>query len=906
MPVSQRFRVNTFFWGAGVGAAVLLFSLAAMLVAAVPSVLAAPASDQYIIVLKDDVAHPANVAHRHEENRGAELGHIYGTAIKGYSAELAPNELKAIEQDPNVDYVEPDGVMHADAQVPSTGFNRVFAPSNPNLDIDEIDDVRTDVDVAIIDTGVALHPDLNVVARTNCRLAAGCAGQEVEDGFGHGTHVAGIVGARDNNFGVVGTAPGARIWSVKAGDQTGVFKMSDVIAAVNWVTARYSVIEVANMSLGCEEEVKEMCSGTALREAIAASVNKGVVYVVSAGNKNQNASGAGSAEPPTIPASFPDVITVSALADFDGAPGGAANAPPCQYSLYGWPQEGVPTIVDQDDSLASFSNWGPAVDIAAPGTCITSTVPGGGYGVLSGTSMAAPMVTGAVAGLAAANNPNNRTEVEGIRNYLRSLGNYNWTDTHLIINQANNGVVAVGDGVKEPLLDMSVPGPPKPATIGTSEAGEITTSSAKLSSWVTPNGTATSGYFQWGPTTSYGYTTPGGSLGSGSSQQYLWNTISNLTPGTTYHYRAVATNAAGTVYGNDYSFTSRWGIQGQTPSSAIYREANDGLYMFYPQSSGVLGLEHKDTNAPGLWKLDSFAPTVQAVGRTASIQRANGDTMTFYRGPDARIHCTWYSGPTGWNTTSAMSHETVGPPSVIERNNGDVHVFYKGVEGSIWDLWLSGTEWHDQWLGGSPSGNPNAINRPNTNEVHVFYRDKTSGAIYDLWLSGSSWNNQYIGAAPVTDPKPMFRAGSALGGGWGPGFGDLHVFYKATDNALYDVWLSGSTWTNTKLGGTGGGVPAGNVSPIYRTVNGDLHAIYRGTSGYLYDWWMDAQTNVWHEALIGGPIAGTASPINQAISGELHVIYTRPNGSLYDDHISGSTWNDELITTGAAVPGATE
>ena len=76
-----------------------------------------------------------------------------GARSRGYSAELAPNELKAIKQDPAVDYVERDGMMQADSQVPSTGFKRIFGPSNPNLDIDEIDDVRTDADVAIIDTG---------------------------------------------------------------------------------------------------------------------------------------------------------------------------------------------------------------------------------------------------------------------------------------------------------------------------------------------------------------------------------------------------------------------------------------------------------------------------------------------------------------------------------------------------------------------------------------------------------------------------------------------------------------------------------------------------------------------------------------------------------------------------------
>jgi subtilisin family serine protease len=511
-------------------------------------------SDSYIVVLKDDMAHPANVAQRHEENRGADIDHIYAAAIKGYSAELTPSELKAIEQDPSVDYVEPDGTMHIDAQTPSTGFNRVSANTNSTLDIDEVDDVRTDADVAVIDTGVALHPDLNVYLRTNCHPASGCVSTEVEDGNGHGTHVAGIIGALDNNFGVVGTAPGARIWSVKAGNSEGVFQISDVLAAINWVTARSSQIEIVNMSLGCEEEAKDECSGTAMREAIAASVNQGVVYVVSAGNANQDVSGGihktstGTMNlGPTVPGSFADPITVSSLADYDGAPGGAGAALPC-------PREEAST--EKDDSLANYSNWGAAVDIAAPGTCIYSTLPGGGYGMKSGTSMAAPMVAGAAAGVAAAKNPNSRSDVEDVRNFLRGLGNFNWTDTHLDWNEARTALVPYPDEAQEPLLNMGS-GAPAASTSGATEVGLTT---ARLNASVNPNGFATTYYFQYGTTTAYGNaipTPPGGGVGSGNSPVWAWNDIGGLQTGAVYHYRVVATNGFGTTYGNDQTFATQ-------------------------------------------------------------------------------------------------------------------------------------------------------------------------------------------------------------------------------------------------------------------------------------------------------------------------------------------------------------
>ena len=117
-------------------------------------------------------------------------------------------------------------------------------------------------------------------------------------------------------------------------------------------------------------------TSAALDTAIANSVNAGVVYVVAAGNDAIDAA-------QFSPASHPDVITVSALADFDGLPGGL-GAPTCR--------------TDVDDTLADFSNFGPSVEIAAPGVCIYSTFLNDGYiGTYSGTSMASPYVAGAVA-----------------------------------------------------------------------------------------------------------------------------------------------------------------------------------------------------------------------------------------------------------------------------------------------------------------------------------------------------------------------------------------------------------------------------------------------------------------------------------------------------------------------------
>ncbi|HYP56555.1 MAG TPA: S8 family serine peptidase, partial [Solirubrobacterales bacterium] len=395
---------------------------------------AKPATDPYIVVLKDDVAHPANVAHRHEENRGAELGHVYGTAIKGYSAELTLAEARAVRSDPTVDYVARAGMTQLAAQTSSTGLRRVGALSNPTLDIDEVDDVQTNVDVAVIDTGIDYdHPDLRVVSRTLCTYynpetpgKSYCVDGAGDDLLGHGSHVAGIIGAKDNGLGSVGVAPGARLWAVKVTKEAqGNVSDPDLLAGIDWVAARANQIEVANLSIAGKVSESTPGAVSALGKAIATSVNNGVVFVAGAGNWAKDAND-------YYPANFSDVVTVSAVADYDGQAGSLKGATTCQDTVSPFSSHGDvdDTFWRQFDSngFEYGSNWGSAVDIAAPGVCIFSAYKNGEYRAMTGTSMAAPHVAGAAAILAAKKNPNTRSEVEGIRTTLRNSGSSNWTD----------------------------------------------------------------------------------------------------------------------------------------------------------------------------------------------------------------------------------------------------------------------------------------------------------------------------------------------------------------------------------------------------------------------------------------------------------------------------------------------
>jgi subtilisin len=331
---------------------------------------------QYILLFRDDVADPAGAADQLARQHGLALGHIYTVGVKGFSAAIPESRLAAVARDPRVRHVEPDQLVTVDqksqnakggggssTQVIPTGVRRIHAPASLTARIDGKDE-RVNVDVAIVDTGIQTdHPDLNVGGGVNY-----ASGKAYTDGHGHGTHVAGTVGALDNGIGVVGVAPGARLWAVRVLDNSGSGLLSWIIAGVNWVTANAATIKVANMSLGFNG------SSPALNQAIASSVAAGVTYVVAAGNDAADAA-------TFSPANHPDVICVSAVADSDGLCGKLGPATP-----YG-----------ADDSFASFSNYGLVVDIAAPGVSILSTYKGSSYATLSGTSMASPHVAGAAA-----------------------------------------------------------------------------------------------------------------------------------------------------------------------------------------------------------------------------------------------------------------------------------------------------------------------------------------------------------------------------------------------------------------------------------------------------------------------------------------------------------------------------
>jgi subtilisin len=368
----------------------------------------------YIVELRGAPGSAGAIAASQARLFRTKLDHVYSHALNGYSAQFTPSQVDALRRDPRVVDVTADETFHLSAESLPTGIDRIDGELSGTVSGNGSGTV--DADIAIVDTGIDTHhPDLNVVGGVDCTGSGG-----YQDANGHGTHVAGTAAARDNGKGVVGVAPGARLWAVRVLDKTGEGSDSEVLCGVDWVTARARTIEVANMSLGDtgREPSRGGCStGDQLHDGICRSVAAGVTYAVAAGNDARDAR-------TSVPAAYDEVIAVSALADFNGRPGGGGK-PTCER--------------DVDDTIADFSDFGKDVDIIAPGVCIRSTWLRGRYASLSGTSMAAPHVAGAAA-LYKSEHPS--ASPRAVMSALRKAGSMNW-------NAGRNR-----DGVKEPLLNV--------------------------------------------------------------------------------------------------------------------------------------------------------------------------------------------------------------------------------------------------------------------------------------------------------------------------------------------------------------------------------------------------------------------------------------------------------------------
>jgi subtilisin family serine protease len=286
-----------------------------------------------------------------------QMRHVYSTAIRGFSMNASAQGMENMKRNnPNIAHCEEDQVVTT-SQSGGFGFPVTQPAQVTPWGISRVRGGRagTFATAWVIDTGIQLdHPDLNVDTARSRNFVSGtvCFGNLcADDSNGHGTHVAGIIAARDNTIGVIGVAPGAPLVAVRVLGPNGTGTASVAIAGVDYVAANGRPGDVANMSLVGG-------ASTALDNAVLNAASRGIRFAVAAGNEAQFA---GNVSPSRTNGT--NVFTISAFA--------------------------------QGDTWASFSNFGnPPVDYAEPGVAVLSTWLNSGYITMSGTSMATPHLAG--------------------------------------------------------------------------------------------------------------------------------------------------------------------------------------------------------------------------------------------------------------------------------------------------------------------------------------------------------------------------------------------------------------------------------------------------------------------------------------------------------------------------------
>jgi len=370
---------------------------------------AASGSQPFVVILKGDLT--ATQVLQDARTDGASPRRTYNYALSGYSADLTSDARNRAAADPNVAMVVPDhlfklapalggghpggngavGNNHQPAGLPvvdysqfiPTALERIFLQDSVLAGVNG-GGPEVNAGIAIVDSGITPNPDLRIAGGVDC---SDDTTPDLNDVYGHGTEVAGVAAAIDNSFGVVGTAPGARLYDVKIGDSDGNIYLSNALCGLDWVIAHRSEINVVNMSFEDTGDVTNdndcgLKSHDPFHTAICQAYADGITLVAGSGNDGTQIT------QDEVPQAYPEVITVGGYLDSDGVPGGRGAA--CGDG-YGFP----------DDMWAPFADFGPQVALMAVADCNQVIANDGTIEWDAGTSFSGPAVAGAAADLSA-------------------------------------------------------------------------------------------------------------------------------------------------------------------------------------------------------------------------------------------------------------------------------------------------------------------------------------------------------------------------------------------------------------------------------------------------------------------------------------------------------------------------
>ena len=454
----------------------------------------------------------SRAAQRAVESRADRVNRVldFGSVGQAVSGRFPPQAIEALERRADVRYVERDGEVPPLGQTVPWGIDRVDADR-----AHAAGETGAGGDVAILDSGIdSDHEDLaaNLGEGYAVVSCSDCA-EPWDDDHGHGTHCAGIAGAVDNDVGVVGVGTEATLHAVKVFDSDAYATVSGLSEGIKWVADQG--YDVGSMSLGTAT------SYATLRDACRYAADRGVLLVAAAGND-------GCSDCVNYPAAYDSVVAVSATTS--------------------------------SDSLASYSSYGPEVELAAPGSYVYSTVPGS-YGRKSGTSMACPHVAGAGGQLMA----NGYTSAEArarLRDTAEDIGlsearqGAGLLDVEAAVDDGDDSDDDDSDGDDSDDDDDNDDEEPASLTVSTTGASDVGESSATLEGSLDelPDGdTATVG-FEYRRAGEDGWSTTAATTLTAAGA--FDESLTDLADGTDYEFRAVAETDGDADVGTTLAFAT--------------------------------------------------------------------------------------------------------------------------------------------------------------------------------------------------------------------------------------------------------------------------------------------------------------------------------------------------------------
>jgi hypothetical protein len=454
-----------------------------------------------------------------------------------------------------------------------------------------------------------------------------------------------------------------------------------------------------------------------------------------------------------------------------------------------------------------------------------------------------------------------------------------------------------------------------PAATTTAPSG-VASQQATLNGSVTPNGTDTHYYFQYGTApctpTACGSTqpTPPGTDAGSTGSPTASTTVTGLLPGTTYHFRLVASNSVGTKYGGEESFTTpnrppvvaTWGTENVLPEQATIRGSviPEGIPTTYhfeygttkgsygssipvPEGEAGSGRTEVDVNATPT-HLEASTTYYYRLVATNSAGTEEGGEQAFttqpvnqylaYRSADNSIWQWWYTAGSAWNN-SKLGGEATGTPSIAVDSLGNQFIAYRDAKGDIWQLWRPiGQEWRGpaELAHEAAAGNPTMVVGPTGNQ-YITYRGKNN-AIWQLWwAAGGEWHNselpmEHEGKAEG-DPTMTVDAG-----------GEQYVAYRGEKGAIWQLWRPNQQeWHDSKLGGEAQGNPMMVVGPT-----GNQYITYRGANNAIWQWWWSSGAG-WHDSELPMEHEGKAASdpsMTVDAGGNQYVSYRAESGAIWE------------------------